>query len=188
MSWFRRLGIALVLLLVVLVAAVVVLNGAWAFNQPLDDRAGAALFRQPGLGLRVVDSYNLLGFDLMETHELWAYAPTAPVQALLGSGSPLPRLRFPGPNRSVLGKDSLGWRPTGWGTIHALAWSLATSPALDQWAGSRRFARRDYLRQPGNAYATYLDGWEGAYLYVWVPAEQTLFVVFDSRGAYYIEP
>jgi len=188
MFWFRRLGIALALLIVALVAAVVVLDGAWVFNRPLDEGAGATLFHQLGLGLRVVDSYNLLGFDLMETHELWAYAPTAPVQVLLGPGSPLPRLRFPGRNRSVLGKDNLGWRPTGRGTAHALAWSLATSPALDRCAGSRRFARRDYLRQTGNAYATYQDGLDGAYLYAWVPAEQTLFVVFDSRGAYYIEP
>ena len=184
--WFRRLGIVL-LLLAAAVGAVVALDGAWAFNRPLDEGAGAALFRQPGLRLHVVESHNLLGFDLMETYELWAYAPTAPVHAPLGPGSPLPRLRFPGPARSVLGKDSLGWRPAG-GAVHALARSLATSPALNRWPGSRRFARREYLGNPGNAYATYSDGTGGAYLYVWVPAAQRLYVVFDSRGAYYIEP
>ncbi|OGX81634.1 hypothetical protein BEN47_19065 [Hymenobacter lapidarius] len=187
MFWFRRLGIALLLLLAAAAGAVVALDGAWAFDRPLDESAGAAFFRQPGLRLRVVESHNVLGFDLMETHELWAYTPTAPVHAALGAGNPLPRLRFPGPARSVLGKDSLGWRPTG-GAVHALARSLATSPALERWPGSRRFARHEYLGHSGNAYATYTDGAGGAYLYVWAPAEQRLYVVFDSRGAFYMEP
>ncbi|UPL50197.1 hypothetical protein [Hymenobacter sublimis] len=176
------------LLLVLLVGAVVTLDGAWEFNQPLHESAGAAIFRQPGLRLLVVESHNVLGFDLMETHELWAYTPTAPVHTALGAGNPLPRLRFPGPDPSVLDKDSLCWQPTGRGAAHPLARSLATSPALDRWPGSQQFARRDYLGHPGNAYGTYLNGRGGAYLFVWVPAAQRLYVVFDSRGAYYIEP
>jgi hypothetical protein len=186
MFWFRRLSIVL-LLLASVVGAVVALDGAWAFNRPLDERAGAAFFHQPGLRLHVVESHNLLSFDPMETHELWAYAPTAPVHAPLGSGDPLPRLRFPGPGQSVLGKDSLGWQPTG-GAVDALARSLATDPGLDRWPGSQQFARRGDLAHTGNAYGTYSDGAGGAYLYVWVPAEQRLYVVFDSRGAFYLEP
>ncbi|WBA43966.1 hypothetical protein [Hymenobacter canadensis] len=64
-----------------------------------------------------------------------------------------------------MGKDSLGWELTG-GAVHALARSLATSPALDRWPGSRQFARRKYLAYAGNAYATYSDGAGGAYRYV----------------------
>ena len=56
------------LLLATVAGAIVALDVAWAFDRPLDERAGAAFFRQPGLRLRVVESHNVLGFDLMETH------------------------------------------------------------------------------------------------------------------------
>lgn len=177
-NWRVRTGFGL--LSVGLLIFFLVTDGAW-YNQPLAENAGARLFGQSGLQLRVECSHDLIRFSPGEAFDFYAYVPTAPVQRLLSANSPLPRLRFKGRASHLQAMDSLLWLPTPIRPQDSLWTAIATFGNLHDFCCSRQFVEQRYLQRAGNYYAAYGAYPLGTFLYVWVPMEQKLFLL-KKRG------
>jgi hypothetical protein len=151
-------------------------------RQPLAENAGSTLFQQPGLRLTLECSHDLLGFSAESAFDFYEYSVSAPIQAPVGPGSPLPHLQYDTHYvQGLPGRDSLGWQATPARAQDTLATATARFGNLQNGRCSRRFVQQQYLQRPGNYYAYFSAFPIGSILYVWVPAEQRLFLL-RKRG------
>jgi hypothetical protein len=178
--WLQiRLGLAsgLGLLLTSLLVLLFRLDSAHS-RQPLADTAGSTLFQQPGLHLTLECSQDLLGFSAASAFDFYEYSVSAPIQVPLGLGSPLPPLQYDNHYlQTLLRRNSLGWQSTPVRAQNALITNIARFGNLEDARCSRRFVQQQYLQRPGNYYAYFGAFPIGSFLYVWVPAEERLFLI-----------
>jgi hypothetical protein len=184
--WFQiglGLGLAIGLGLLLTILLVLFFRLASAHSrQPLAEIAGSTLFQQPGLPLTLECGQDLLDFSAESTFDFYEYSVSAPIQVPLGLGSPLPPLQYDNHYlQGLLGRDSLGWQSTPVRVQDALITNSARFRNLENARCNRRFVQQQYLQRPGNYYAYFGAFPIGSFLYVWVPAEQRLFLI-RKRG------
>ncbi|MCB2409697.1 hypothetical protein [Hymenobacter lucidus] len=175
---------ALIIVIGCLVIFVFAFDNTW-FERPLKATAGKALFNSPGTRLELKCSRDFLGLtNHGEAFEFYQYAVSNSDGIKVGSNSTLPDFEngLYDQQPSILQNvKSSSWQSTPVRTEDTVYMAVAEFGNLDGYSCSKHFVLNKYLKRSGSYYAFFAAYPVGNFVYVWVPAEQKLFLI-KKRG------
>ncbi len=182
---YIRIGLSITLgLFISLVCGILFFDSAW-FRQPLKETAGKDLFGQPDVLLSLECSHDMIGLtNHGKAFDFYEYTVSSSRKL-----TSIPIENLPNFTEALYGKSThplqsikhSKWLPTPVRTEDKLHINSIEFGNLQDFRCSKQFMENQYLHKPSNYYAYFSTYPVGSFVYVWVPAEQKLFLV-RKRG------
>ncbi|UOQ54912.1 hypothetical protein [Hymenobacter cellulosivorans] len=180
----KKLFKALIVVIGCFVIFIFAFDNTW-FERPLKATAGKALFNSPGTRLELECSTDFLGLtNHGEVFEFYQYTVYKSDGIKVESNPSLPNFEnglYDQQSRILQNVKSSSWQSTPVRSEDAGYMTVTEFDNLDEYSCGKQFALNNYLKSSGNYYAFFSAYPVGNFVYVWVPAEQKLFLI-KKRG------